>query len=59
MEISSTASAAQATEIQQALLLKKTISAEQRTVLALIESTMPRSDSQDSAKVGKMLDAKA
>jgi hypothetical protein len=59
MEISSTSSSAQATEIQQALILKKTINAEQRKVLALIESAIPASDSQDSAKVGKMLDAKA
>ncbi|MBK9990601.1 MAG: hypothetical protein IPP19_07705 [Verrucomicrobia bacterium] len=59
MEISSTSSAAQATEIQQALMVKKTINAEQRKVLALIESAMPQADSQDSAKVGKMLDAKA
>ena len=59
MEISSLSSAAQATEIQQALILKKSINAEQRKVLALIESAFPSSGSQDSAKVGKMLDAKA
>lgn len=59
MEISSTSSAAQATEIQQALIAKKAINAEQRKVLTLIESAFPSSDSQDSAKVGKMLDAKA
>ena len=59
MEISSTSSTAQATEIQQALLLKKTINAEQRKVLTLIESAMPQSESRDSAKVGQKLDAKA
>jgi hypothetical protein len=59
MEISSTSSAAQATEIQQALLAKKAINAEQVKVLRLIESAMPLSGSQDSAKVGQLLDAKA
>lgn len=59
MEISSTSSAAQATEIQQALLFKKAINAEQGQVLQLIESAMPASDFPDSAKVGKLLDAKA
>ncbi|MFT3869772.1 MAG: hypothetical protein QM715_15085 [Nibricoccus sp.] len=59
MEISSTSSAAQATEIQQALLFKKAINAEQGQVLQLIESAMPSSDIPDSAKVGKLLDAKA
>jgi hypothetical protein len=59
MEISSTSSTAQATEIQQALLAKKAINAEQRRVLTLIESAFPSSDSQDSARVGKLLDTKA
>lgn len=59
MEISSTSSAAQATEIQQALLIKKAINAEQGQVLKLIESAMPTSVGQDSAKVGSNLDVKA
>ncbi len=61
MEISSASSAAQATEIQQALTLKKAINLEQRQVLDLIESVVPStSDSSlDSAKVGQLLDTKA
>ena len=59
MEISSTSSAAQATEIQQALMLKKAINTEQGQVLKLIESAIPTPESQDSAKVGNNLDAKA
>lgn len=59
MEISSTYSAAQATEIQQALMLKKAINSEQGQVLKLIESAIPVSDGTESAKVGKNLDAKA
>jgi len=60
MEISSISSAAQATEIQQALMFKKAINTEQSQVLALIESVMPDpSASVDSAKVGQLLDAKA
>jgi hypothetical protein len=59
MEISSTSSAAQATEIQQALMLKKAINSEQGQVLKLIESAIPISGSQDSAKVGNNLNAKA
>ena len=59
MEISSTSSAAQATEIQQALILKKAVNAEQRQALALIESAIPASEEPDSAKVGNLLDAKA
>jgi hypothetical protein len=59
MEISSTSSAAQATEIQQALVLKKAINVEQSQVLKLIESVMPPSASEDSSKVGSLLNAKA
>jgi len=59
MEISSTYSAAQATEIQQVLMLKKAINAEQGQVLRLIESAMPSPEGPDSAKVGNLLDAKA
>jgi len=59
MEVSSTSSTAQATEIQQALLLKKAVNAEQRQALALIESAMYAPESQDSAKVGTELNAKA
>lgn len=59
MEVLSISSAAQATEIQQALILKKAINAEQGQVLQLIESAMPASDMPESAKVGKLLDAKA
>jgi hypothetical protein len=60
MEISSTSSSAQATEIQQALMLKKAINAEQSQVLALIESVMPDpSAGVDSSKVGQLLNAKA
>jgi len=60
MEISSTSSSAQATEIQQALMLKKAINAEQSQVLALIESVMPDpSASVDSSKVGQLFNAKA
>ncbi len=60
MEISSISSAAQATEIQQALMFKKSINAEQSQVLKLIESIMPGlSSSVDLAKVGNLLDAKA
>jgi hypothetical protein len=59
MEVSSTSSAAQATEIQQALILKKAINAEQGQVLKLIESAMPASEGSESAKVGNLLDAKA
>lgn len=40
-------------------MFKKEINAEQRKVLALIESAIPKSGSPDSAMVGKMLDAKA
>ncbi|MFT3784383.1 MAG: hypothetical protein QM790_20425 [Nibricoccus sp.] len=58
MEVSSTSSAAQATEIQQALLLKKAVNAEQRQALALIESAIPAPEGQDS-KVGQLLDTKA
>jgi hypothetical protein len=59
MEVSSTSSTAQATEIQQALLLKKAVNSEQRQALALIESAMPAPEGQDSSKVGNLLDAKA
>lgn len=59
MEVSSTSSTAQATEIQQALLLKKAVNSEQRQALALIESVMPAPEGQDSSKVGSLLDAKA
>lgn len=59
MEISSTSSTAQATEIQQALLLKKAVNAEQKQALALIESAMFVPDQQDSSKVGSLLDTKA
>ena len=60
MEISSISSAAQATEIQQALMLKKSINTEQSQVLALIESVMPvPSASMDSSTVGQLLDTKA
>lgn len=59
MEVSSTSSAAQATEIQQALLLKKAVNSEQRQALALIESAMVVPEGQDSSKVGQLLDAKA
>lgn len=59
MEISSTSSAAQATEIQQALLLKKALNAAQRQTLALIESAIVSSEGPESAKVGHLLDAKA
>ena len=53
-------SSAQATEIQQMLMLKKSISTEQSQVLALIESVMPSPPpSMDSAKVGQLLDTKA
>ena len=57
MEVSSTSSAAQAIDIQQALLLKKAVNTEQRQALALIESAIPPPD--DSSKVGTQLDAKA
>jgi len=40
MEISSISSTAQATEIQQALMLKKAINFEQSQVIALIESAL-------------------
>jgi len=61
MEISSISSSAQATEIQQALMLKKAINTEQSQVLALIESVMPDfSASMDSSKAaGQLLNAKA
>lgn len=59
MEISSTSSTAQATEIQQALLLKKAVNAEQKQALALIESAIFVPVAEDSAKVGNLLDAKA
>lgn len=59
MEISSTSSTAQATEIQQALLLKKAVNAEQKQALALIESAMILPDQQESSKLGSLLDAKA
>jgi hypothetical protein len=60
MEISSTVSSAQATETQQALMLKKAVNSEQRQALALIESAMPPPpESMDSSKVGQLLDAKA
>jgi hypothetical protein len=60
MEISSISSAAQATEIQQVLTLKKAINAEQSQALALIESVMPSPPtSMDSSNVGQLLDTKA
>jgi hypothetical protein len=61
MEISSASSAAQATEIQQALSLKKAINLEQRQVLDLIESAVAPSSapSLDPVKVGQLLDTKA
>ncbi len=61
MEVSSTSSAAQATEIQQTVLLKKGINAEQMQVLTLIQSAVqPTPDvSPDSLPTGRMLDAKA
>lgn len=59
MEISSTYYAAQATEIQQALMLKKAINAEQGQVLKLIESAIPVSEGSESVKVGNLLDVKA
>jgi hypothetical protein len=60
MEISSISSSAQATETQQALMLKKAINTEQSQVLALIESVMPDpSASSDSSKVGQLFNAKA
>ena len=59
MEISSISSSAQATEIQQALVLKKAVNAEQMQALTLIQSAMPSSEGQDSSKVGNLLDAKA
>ena len=58
MEVSSISSSAQATEIQQALMLKKAVNAEQRQALALIESAMPTPEGQVS-KVGQQLNAKA
>ena len=60
MEISSISSSAQATEIQQALMLKKAINLEQSQVIALIESVMLASSaSVDSSQAGQLLDAKA
>jgi hypothetical protein len=59
MEISSTSSTAQATEIQQALLLKKAVNAEQKQALALIESAIFVPSEQDLSKVGSVLNAKA
>ena len=60
MEISSISSSAQATETQQALMLKKAINTEQSQVLALIESVMPDpSASSDSSKIGQLFNAKA
>ena len=59
MEVSSTSSTAQTTDIQQALLLKKAVNAEQKQALALIESAVFVPEQQDSSKVGSLLDAKA
>jgi hypothetical protein len=60
MEISSISSTAQATEIQQALMLKKAINFEQSQVIALIESVMQApSASVDSSQAGQLLNTKA
>jgi hypothetical protein len=60
MEISSISSSAQATETQQALMLKKAINTEQSQVLALIESVMPDpAANSDSSKVGQLFNATA
>jgi len=50
MEIPSITSVAQATETHQALLQKKAANTQQNQALALIESSMPFPETQDSAK---------
>ena len=60
MEISASHTADQALEVQQALLLKKAIKAEQAQQLALIESARSTSPQQplDNRLIGRLLNEK-